>query len=202
MKFLLRNKSNLVKFITTYSILTWFTVLIFAIWVAKGINTVFIYKIGILSGQVAVILFCLTLLPGISHRFKFKSTLITLLIIVRRQLGIAMFSASFLHYSSIRLLPILFSSVSTNLNPPLFEIFGLLTLYPLFFLFITSNNFAVKSLKFWWGKIHKIIYILTWTLFFHIALQEFGIWTVILATFALMETLSLLYFYCQKSTSS
>jgi len=202
MQFLVRNKSNLVKFISFFSVLTWLTVLIFAIWTAKGINVVFIYEIGILSGQIAVILFCLTILPGISRRLRFKASMVTLLMIIRRQLGIAMFSVAFLHYSSIRLFPILFAGVSMNLNPPLFEIFGVLTLFPLFFLLITSNNFAVKSLKSWWGRVHKIVYISIWALFLHIALQEFGIWTIVIGTFALMETLSLFYYYAQKSTSS
>ena len=202
MQFLIGNKSILAKLITTLTILTWLTILVFAIWTSRGINTAFIYETGEISGQIAAALFCLSILPGISRRLKFKAPMVTLLMIIRRQLGIAMFSVAFLHYSSIRLFPIIFAGVPMNLSPPVFEIFGVLTLFPLFFLFITSNNFAVKSLKSWWGRVHKIVYISIWALFLHIALQEFGIWTIVIGTFALMETLSLFYYYAQKSTSS
>ena len=150
---------------------------------------------GKIAGDSALVFFCLTLIPGIARRFKIRLVLFQILMLFRRQLGISTFLLGFLHYGILQLFPILFAGVPLNTSPSVFEIFGVLTLYPMTLLFLTSNDLSVRKLGKWWKVLHSLSYILVWTLFFHVALNERELLAVVIGIFVLLETGSLVYFF-------
>jgi len=161
--------------------------------IINKISIAAIYDLGKTAGELALGFFCLTLIPGIFRRFKWRSAFVQILMLFRRQLGISTFLLGFLHYGALRLFPILFAGVPLNTNPPVFEIFGMLTLYPMTLLFLTSNDLSVRRLGQWWKVLHSLSYILVWTLFFHTALQSKMTWMSIIGIVALLELASLIY---------
>jgi len=166
---------------------------LFAYWTTQNLNRAAIYEVGEMSGKLALITFCIVITPGILRRFGIRNMLTSFLMVIRRHLGITMFSLAFLHYSSIRLFPIIFGGVPPIIPPPLFEFIGVAALYSLAPIFITSNDSSVSKLGPWWRRIHSMVYFIVWLLFLHVALQEVGIWTILIGLFALAETASLIY---------
>lgn len=166
---------------------------LFAYWTAISVNRSIIYSVGTLAGQVAVVFFCLSILPGILRRFGVKGMMIAFLTSVRRQVGVSMFLFAFLHYASLRLWPFVFGGMTPVIPPPVFELLGVASLYALAPLFITSNDLSVKKLGVWWRRIHAMVYFVVWLIFAHVALQEFEGWAIVLGIFALLEAGSLFY---------
>lgn len=157
-----------------------------------------VYEWGLTSGTISLVYFCLSILPGIARRFDIRTEITQIFMLFRRQIGISAFLFGLLHYSTIRMFPIVFAGVPLNLNPPLFEIFGFLTLYPMTLMFLTSNDISVRKMGKWWRRLHSLSYILVWTIFFHVALQRANIWSIIIGIFALLETGSLVYFFFKQ----
>lgn len=166
---------------------------VFAYWTFLGVNRSIIYSLGTLAGQLAVVMFCISILPGILRRFGNRGMMIAFLTSIRRQVGVSMFLLSFLHYAALRLWPLLFGGVSLMVPPPTFELLGVAALYALAPLYLTSNDFSVKKLGVWWRRIHSMVYFVVWLIFGHVALQEFGVWTMLIGIFALLEIGSLFY---------
>lgn len=167
--------------------------ILFAYWTSQNVNRAAVYEVGIMSGQIALITFCAVITPGILRRFGIRNMMTSFLMVIRRHLGITMFSLAFLHYSSIRLLPILFGGAPLIVPPPLFEFMGVAALYTLAPVFITSNDLSVSKLGPWWRRIHSMVYFIVWLLFLHVAFQDIGIWTFLIGFFAVAETASLIY---------
>lgn len=187
---LFTNKKEIINiFRVLYAFVTGLLVL-FAYWISNGINSNVISEGGQLSGTIAAWLFIATLLPGIARRFKVQHIVFTLLMFMRRQLGVSMFLFGVLHYSSLRLFPVLFGGVPLNLSPPVFEILGFFALYSLIPLYITSNDYSVKKLGAWWRRVHSIAYISVWLIFGHVALQEFEGVAIVLGIVAILELAS------------
>lgn len=159
-----------------------------------------VYEWGKTSGSIALVYFCLSLTPGIARRLGMRFRIFQILMLFRRQIGVSAFFFGFFHYLAVRMLPILLSGVPLNLNPPLFEVFGFLTLYPMILLFLTSNDFSIRKMGKWWRRVHSLSYLLVWTLFLHVALNEAGLWTVVIGIFVLLESSSLLYFFFKQKT--
>jgi len=159
-----------------------------------------VYEWGLTSGTISLVYFCLSILPGIARRFGIRTEITQIFMLFRRQIGISTFLFGLLHYSTIRMFPIVFAGVPLNLNPPLFEIFGFLTLYPMTLMFLTSNDISVRKMGKWWRRLHSLSYILVWTIFFHVALQRASIWSIIIGIFVLLETGSLVYFFFKQKT--
>jgi len=157
------------------------------------IDRAVVYEWGKASGDIALIYFCLSILPGIARRFGIRTQITQILMLFRRQIGISVFLFGFFHYSAIRLFPILFAGVPLNLHPPLFEVFGFLSLYPMTLLFLTSNDVSVRTMKTWWRRVHSLVYILTWTIFLHVVLQSGGVMAWVIGAFAFLEAGSLVY---------
>ncbi|KKS96461.1 MAG: ferric reductase like protein transmembrane component family protein [Candidatus Gottesmanbacteria bacterium GW2011_GWA2_43_14] len=161
-----------------------------------GNNYLFFYNLALLSGKISVIIFCLVMVPGIARRFGIRSKLVFPLMIYRRYMGISMFLFALFHASVIRLVSFAqdgfpFSSLL------LFELSGLTALFFLFFMFLTSNDFSVKYLKFWWHRLHKLIYIIMWLILFHVGLQRISVWTLLMAAAVTLQVAS--YFYSRRS---
>jgi len=154
-----------------------------------------LYEIGLLSGKAASIIFIITISPGIMQRFNLNWQIRSLLVLFRRYLGISVYVLGFLHFSYIRLLPIIVGQINLNVIFTSFELFGLVSIFLLSFLFFTSNDFSMKKLGPWWKRIHRIIYVVAWLLFLHTALQRISVYSISLGIAAVFELLSLVNYY-------
>lgn len=152
-----------------------------------------IYEVSLVSGQVALVLFWISLIPGIARRLHIRTVCTAFLMTIRRQIGIVMFLLSIVHYSGIRLFPVLFGGVPLHLPPPPFELMGVAALYILFALYITSNDWSVHILGAWWRRIHAMSYFAVWILFLHVAMQRVSIWSIGTGMIAALEIGSLVY---------
>lgn len=141
------------------------------------------YQLGLYSGRVSLILYLLTLLPGICRRFRLKHLLVSLLTLYRRQVGIVMYIFVILH-------ALLF--VQFSLKIPAFRIFGILAFLILAPLFITSNTYSVKKLKQTWKKVHQLTYPALGLIFLHTALIRWSIFSVATLTTLILLVSSLL----------
>ncbi len=187
----IHHKQDIVRsFYLLYACIVGFLIL-FAYWTTQNSNRAAIYEVGLISGQTAIVIFCIIILPGILRRFGIRNMMTSFIMTIRRQLGITMFLLAFLHYSSIRLFPIVFGGLPLTV-PPFFEFMGVSALYALAPLFVTSNDVSVRKLGPWWRRIHSMVYFIVWLIFLHTALQRISIWSVLIGIFAIAETASLI----------
>lgn len=151
------------------------------------------YEWGLAAGRTALSLFIIILIPGIAERFGLRHKLIALLRIFRRYLGISMYLLVFMHLSFLWLIP----AIKTSIFFPilLFQLFGLIAAIILFFLFITSNDISVRSLKIWWYRLHRLIYISIFFIFLHVAMQRLSVWSILMGTTVIIMISSFLYSY-------
>lgn len=155
--------------------------------------TPIVSELGEKCGQLALCFFILASVPGMAGRFRFKHPLVTIGLMFRRHIGISTFVLAFCHSQISYLIPILSAGMLPPFPPPLFAFWGGLTFMGLFILFITSNDFSVKKLGSWWKRIHKLLYVLFWGIFLHVALQELSVWAVLIFLVAVLEIVSLVY---------
>lgn len=158
----------------------------------KTADSRFFYTLGVIAGRIALVFFCVTILPGVLHRFKLRQKWISVLFLFRRQLGIATFLLGFLHFSLVRF----FWRLGEGLFKTsflTFEIFGALALFFLFFLFLTSNDWSQKYLGVWWYRLHKLVYLIAWLIFGHTLLQRISFWSVLIGVMAVLEIVSFVY---------
>lgn len=150
----------------------------------------FFYELGVLSGQIAVIFFILTLSPGMMRRFGVNSKIFTTLMMFRRYLGIFVYLFALMHAVLVKVVFNVMQYGATFPPVMVFEVFGIISLELLLLLFLTSNNFSVAKLGIWWKKIHALVYIIVWFIFLHIALLEFNIWALLIGITAVGELIS------------
>ena len=192
------HKHQVIGVFKTGYILIILALVLMAYFLAHDQYIVGMYVLGINAGQVALLLFCTTLIPGILRRFSIRGSFVSLLMLYRRHLGITTFAFTFFHYAAIRLFPMLFAGDPFILIPPLFEAFGVVSLFTMSILFFTSNHWSVRTFGKWWSRIHMLIYATAWGVFFHVFLQEVSLWTILIGFFAVGETISLIYSYTRK----
>lgn len=148
-------------------------------------------------GTVSLILFVITLIPGILRRFKLTSSsggkiLTQMILPIRRQLGIAMFITAFAHSIGLRWETFqLAAETGVPPQPPLFEIFGTVSLLILLPLFITSNQQSVRILKRGWKNLHRLIYVAGWIIFGHVTLQGISWQAIVIGIVMVAEVGSL-----------
>lgn len=128
-----------------------------------------LYELGLKAGEVALILYLGTLLPGIAKRMGWVVQLVAAVMPYRRHLGIMMFWLAIIHYAFVFLLPIAFGQV------PFYQTvtttFGLLTLLMLLPLWLTSNDTSLRRLGRFWKVLHRLTYVALLLLFGHVAVQ-------------------------------
>lgn len=134
------------------------------------------YEIGLWSGRLSLIVYVMTLIPGIMRRFGVANKASVLLMTFRRQLGIMMFLLALKHWGLMRGWLVLREGLY---EPMPFEIFGLGAVLLLLPLFLTSNDYAVRKLRHFWKMVHKLTYVAMFAIMLHVALQGFSIWTVV-----------------------
>lgn len=170
-------------------------------------------QMGKLLGLLSLVLFCLTLLPGILTRLKIWTEVTlpvaTLITPFRRNLGILMFVSAFVHMSLSTTLPFValqlvsirsllaltlgqkLTAIFSTFPPPLrlFEhlaIIGWMILLPVW---LTSNDLAQKKLGKWWKRVQRLTYLAIWFIMGHVALQS-SLWAVMVGVVAVLEVTS------------
>lgn len=154
----------------------------------------FWYSYGMFLGLISFTFFTIALMPGILGRFGLRHKLIAWFMTYRREFGKIMFLFALSHWFVIKIFPTIV--LKQTIEFPTYQIFGLLTLLMALALFITSNNYSQKLLKIWWSRIHGLVYIMVWTVFFHVALiQGASLVSIAIFTVAFIELMSLANFY-------
>jgi sulfoxide reductase heme-binding subunit YedZ len=144
-------------------------------------------------GIIALILFIITLIPGIIQRFELTKPFhltIKLILPIRRQIGILMFMTAFTHYLALKVIPTLQYRLAPSL--PLYQAFGLLALFLSLLMFVTSNTWATQKLKANWKKLHRVTYIVGWLIFGHTILQGLSWESVVIGIVMIIEIASLI----------
>lgn len=159
----------------------------------------FFYNLAIKLGQIAILVYVLTTIPGITRRFGLQHRLIQILMIFRRHLGITMFLLVTIHFMWVKGIDIFFKQLII-IPPPLFQLMGTGAFMLLFFMFLTSNDFSVKRLGKWWNRIHSATYIIVWLIFLHVALQRLSIWSVLIGIDGIVQVSSWGFYWWKRKS--
>jgi len=137
---------------------------------------------GRAAGDTAAVLFCLAVLPGILKRLGATGgwqQVQVMLMAFRRQLGIGVYWFGVLHSSWVSNLDKIMAGL-----PPLpvnaQESLGTISLFLLLPLFLTSNDWMQNKLGTWWYRLHKLVYLVAWLIFAHVALLNRFEWVGVL----------------------
>lgn len=137
----------------------------------------FFDTLGRWSGQAALVLYSLTLVPGMLRRFGIFPLTRSVLMIWRRYFGISMFHSAITHSLLLYVIPVLATDPSLLFRSPgnhvLYGLGGILLLFPLW---LTSNDWSVKTMGKFWHTIHALTYIALFFIFLHVYLATSG-WT-------------------------
>jgi len=149
----------------------------------------FFYELGKKLAECAVIVFILTVIPGMARRFGISHKLIAILMIFRRYLGILTFMLVLLHSSFVWFLPSL-ASGGFLVPGNGFELWGFIAFVMLLLLFNTSNDLSIRLLGDWWTRIHWLSYVIMWVVLFHVGLQGRLSWAALIGATCLAEVTS------------
>lgn len=159
--------------------------------IVNDANASWFYRFARECGEYAILFFILVSIPGIARRFRYSHKLIMIIMMFRRQLGVLTYLFVLMHSMILRIIPWITKEIPLLVEP--FILAGISANILLFSLFITSNNWSVKKLGNWWGKIHDLIYIIVWIIFLHTALQGLSTWSVLIGLAACLQLSSHLY---------
>ena len=141
------------------------------------------------SGEIAILFFIFSSIPGIVRRFGYFNKLVSILMIFRRYIGIATYLFVLIHSSFVRIVP--WIARIFPLNPvEVYVMFGVAAHVLLFLLFITSNDLSINKLGIWWHRIHDLMYVIVWIIFLHVALVKISIWTILIGATAIAQAAS------------
>ncbi len=142
-------------------------------------------------GEYAALLFILVSIPGIARRFRYNHKFIMILMTFRRQLGVLMYLFALLHSLVLRIIPWIAKQIPLRFETEIFP--AMIASMLLFTLFITSNDWSVKNLGDWWNRIQRMMYIIVWFIFAHIALVGLSKWTVLIGITSVLQVSSHIY---------
>lgn len=174
-------------------------ILLLTAWAISSDSTILVplYQLGTYAGQAAIILFLIVTLPGIAGRFRFKHWLITLGIMFRRHTGLTTFFLTLIHAGIVFFIPTIMSNGSL-FEFPSFVLYGVIAFSLFAALAATSNDWSVKTLGPNWKRLHRVVYIIFWLIFLHVAIQGVKVWSFIIGTAGFLEILSLIFDWYQK----
>ncbi|MCA9382233.1 ferric reductase-like transmembrane domain-containing protein, partial [Candidatus Dojkabacteria bacterium] len=122
-------------------------------------------------GILSLFMLLVALTPGTLRRFHVNGKFANLLMIYRRNFGIFTYLFVVTH-------ELTYLSGSLNLGPdlflkaPTFVKFGMVASFLLLPLFLTSNDYAVRVLKQWWKRLHKLVYLVIVLVYLHLLFQK------------------------------
>lgn len=148
-------------------------------------------------GVASFVCFTVAILPGMLVRYGIKSKLLPILYLYRREFGKLMFLFALNHYLTIKVFPTI--QGQSTVTFPFYQVIGFVALFLSLFLFLTSNDWAVKKLGKIWQKLHKLVYVIVWLIFLHVAIvQGFSPLSTLIFIVAIAETVSLVNFHLTK----
>lgn len=176
------------------------TVLFFGGWqiFKGGESAAFWYRLAPTMGQAGLVAYILTTIPGTARRFRIQHKLLAILMMYRRYVGISMYLLVSVHYFFNYGIASLVTRIAGIIPEFFFMQMGLIAYVLTFFMFVTSNDFSTRRLGAWWGKIHRLTYIIIWFIVLHVALQRISVWSVAIIATALLQGASFLYAAKQK----
>ncbi|MFA9288728.1 MAG: ferric reductase-like transmembrane domain-containing protein [Weeksellaceae bacterium] len=190
---LVKNKQSIIKVWYTINMIIFLGIVAMTVFYLQQLYIPEFSTWGKRFGQFSVLLFCITITPGIMRRLQLKWKIKDIIMLFRRQLGIFTFIFAFIHYLTMSFLPTIVFKLPL-LPVSSLQVMGLLSIYPMALVFFTSNDWSVKRLGKWWSRIHSLVYIIAWTIFFHVFLQgPLSVWGYLIGTYAILETASLLF---------
>jgi sulfoxide reductase heme-binding subunit YedZ len=188
------HRTFLIRLLYAYSVVAVLLTIVAAYFTYIGHSlSLFFYELSKTAGTVGIGWYTATLLPGIFRRMRLKFKLVSILMIYRRYIGIAMFCTIVYHYSILRGVHILASGKIEAVA--LAEVFGMGAFFIFLFMAVTSNDASVKKLGIWWSKIHSLTHLALWLVFFHVASQGFSMTTVFLGILGIIQIFSFIYIY-------
>ncbi len=155
------------------------------------------YDLGGKFGTLAALCFVITITPGIAKRLGIQHKIFNIIQTFRRHFGIMTFLLVLTHYAILRLVPLM--TWQGFVVPPLRETLGFVAFVMMFLMFLTSNDFSTHKFGIWWGRIHKLAYIIVWLVFAHVVLEEVGPTSLLVGLYAIAEWGSLLYTKFKKA---
>ena len=186
---ILTNKKRIVLF---YRILYLFTVTTIVTLLIPQLHPRW-HDFGLWAADLSVVFFSLAVLPGVFGRIGvtgFLKQTQVILMLFRRQNGVLMYLLAIGHYLLIRLFPFIFLG-SNLISLSLFEIFGMTAFLLTAPLFLTSNDFSQRKLAHRWSILHRLVYIICWLIFLHLATMPRVVWaTILIYLVSLLEIIS------------
>lgn len=196
-KFLALHKARIVQ--------VWYALLIawlgFFLYSATQLSFLEWLPLGTLSASVSIVAFWLALTPGIMKRLNFSNALLPLrtsLMLYRRQIGITMYLFALTHFFWSRALPIYTLGGDLTVMSP-FEVMGMTAFTLLTPVFLTSNEWSVRTFGRRWKTIHALVYIVVWILLLHIGFQGTSWQATGTLIVAVLETISLFWDILRRS---
>ncbi|HEX7017327.1 MAG TPA: ferric reductase-like transmembrane domain-containing protein [Patescibacteria group bacterium] len=129
-----------------------------------------LYSIGRRLGQVSVVLYLITLTPGIMQRLKILTPVAAMIMLFRRHFGVLTFLMVVTHSTFIVWLPQL--ATRQFVWPMGFALMGSLALACFLPMWLTSNDYSKELLGVWWKRLHRITYLALFFVYLHVALQS------------------------------
>lgn len=116
-------------------------------------------EVGKKAGTLSLILYAASLIPGILKRIQKFPIMRVMFMLFRREFGVLMFLSMIVHSTYNQIYPYitLGQSLFLGLSPRI--IFGFIAEMILVPLWITSNDWSVKTLKKSWNTIHKLTHV-------------------------------------------
>jgi DMSO/TMAO reductase YedYZ heme-binding membrane subunit len=145
-------------------------------------NDSFIRELGRHAGELAVLFYLTSLVPGILRRLDIWPRTRTVFMLWRQPFGITMFYLAVTHLLWVRLLPIGLTHPALLLFLSNSLIFGLIALVITTLLWTTSNHRSENTLGKWWKRLHNCTHVLVWLVTLHIWLGSEGRPWAMLAT--------------------
>ncbi len=164
-------------------------------------SALFYYQAALWCARIAILVYIVTTVPGITRRFGIHHKAIGIIMLFRRYIGITMFLLVLNHFWIVRGIDMFLRGIII-IPPPVFQIFGTLALTCLTPMVLTSNNLSVAKLGKWWGRIHQLTYIIVWFIFLHVALQRISIWSVLIGITAFAQISSHIFSYFKKKETT
>lgn len=189
-----KNRATILT-ISKVSYLVTIVLTIVGAWSIYQVNeqAIFFVDLAYRAGQLAILCYVATVLPGIYRRFKLQSEWVAILMIYRRYIGIQMYLLVMMHFWFMMGVDIFLMGNLPPFPPQPFLVAGMLANYLLFAMAVTSNDIATKKLGIWWNRIHSLTYGAVWLIFLHVALVKISVWSVLIGVTGVALLLSHLY---------
>lgn len=170
------------------------TVTFFGVWSLYVVNQfAFTFlDLGKTLGQGAILLYILTLMPGIFRRFRLQHEIVQLLMIFRRHIGILMYLFVFAHMWFLYWVDVV-ATGNMQIPPPNYIAMGSFAHIILLLLVVTSNDYSTRKFGIWWHRIHNLTYIAVGLIFLHVALQEVSVWAFLMGAATVLVITSHIY---------